>query len=135
MLVVGGGWCSMSGVGKLEVKVSRFGREENRAVEIDIRGVVCLVQEQDFSQAPINSALVTVFEEIKEFGFEYPSVFGLSTVAAVVVCHYGVHMREKQRPLVSSTVVCCFGCFAVDLAKDDVTVVETVGISVGVSKV
>jgi hypothetical protein len=55
-------------VGKLEVKLFRFGREENRAVEFDIRGVVCFVREQDFSQAPINSALVTDFEEIKEFG-------------------------------------------------------------------
>jgi hypothetical protein len=67
MLVVGSGWCSMSGVGKLEVKVSRFGREEN-TVEFDIRGVVCFVREQDFSQAPINSALVAVFKEIEEFG-------------------------------------------------------------------
>jgi hypothetical protein len=58
----------MSGVRKLEVKVSRFGREEKRAVEFDIHGVVCFVREQDFPQAPINSALVTVFEEIKEFG-------------------------------------------------------------------
>jgi hypothetical protein len=55
-------------VGKLEVKVSRFGRDENRAVEFDIRGVVCFVREQDFPQAPINSALVTFVEEIKEFG-------------------------------------------------------------------
>jgi hypothetical protein len=68
MLLVGSGWCPMSGVGKLEVKVFGFGREENRAVESDIRGVVCFVREQDFSQAPINSALVTVFGEIKEFG-------------------------------------------------------------------
>jgi hypothetical protein len=68
MLVVGSGWWSMSGVGRLKVKVSRFGCEENRAVEFDIRGVVCFVQEQDFSEAPLNSALVTVFEEIKEFG-------------------------------------------------------------------
>jgi hypothetical protein len=55
-------------VGKLEVKVPRFGRDENRAVEFNIRGVVCLVREQDFPQAPIDSALVTVFEEINEFG-------------------------------------------------------------------
>jgi hypothetical protein len=68
MLVVGSGWCSMSVVGKLEVKVSRHGRDENRAVEFDIRGVVSFVQEQDFSQAPINSALVIFVEEIKEFG-------------------------------------------------------------------
>jgi hypothetical protein len=38
MLFVSSGWGSMSGVGKLEVKVSRFSREENRAVEFDIRG-------------------------------------------------------------------------------------------------
>jgi hypothetical protein len=68
MLVVGSGWWSMSGVGELEVKVFRFGREENCAVEFDIRGVVCFVRKQDFSQAPINSALITDFEEIKEFG-------------------------------------------------------------------
>jgi hypothetical protein len=118
------------------VKVSRFGRDKNRAVEFDIRGVVCFVREQDFSQVPINSALVTAFEEINEFDSEYPpSVFGSSTVAVVVTCHYGVHVREKQRPLVSSILVCCFGCFAVDLAKDDVTVVESVGISVGFSNV
>jgi hypothetical protein len=43
MLVVGSGRCLMSVVGKLEVKVSRFGRDENRAVEFDIRGVVCLI--------------------------------------------------------------------------------------------
>jgi hypothetical protein len=67
MLVVGSGRCSLSVVGKLEVKVSRFGRDENRTVEFDIRGVVCFVWEQDFSEAPINSALVTDFEEIKEF--------------------------------------------------------------------
>jgi hypothetical protein len=67
MLLVGSGWFSMLGVGKLEVKVSGFGCKENRAVEFDIHGVVCFVQEQDFSQAPINSALLTVFEEIKEF--------------------------------------------------------------------
>jgi hypothetical protein len=58
----------MLGVRQLEVKVSGFGREKNRAVEFDIRGVVGFVREQDFSQAPINSALVTVFEEIEEFG-------------------------------------------------------------------
>jgi hypothetical protein len=58
----------MLGMRQLEVKVSGFGREENRAVEFDIRGVVCLVREQDFSQAPINSALVIVFEEIEDFG-------------------------------------------------------------------
>jgi hypothetical protein len=57
----------MLGGRHLEVKVSGFGHEENRAVEFDIRGVVCFVREQDFPQAPINSALVTVFEEIKEF--------------------------------------------------------------------
>jgi hypothetical protein len=68
VLVVGSGRCSMSVVGKLEVKVSRFGRDENRTVEFDIRGVVCFVWKQDFSEAPINSALVTDFEEIKEFG-------------------------------------------------------------------
>jgi hypothetical protein len=68
MLVAGNGRCSMSVVGKLEVKVFRFGRDENRAVEFDIRGVVCSVREQEFSQAPINSALVIFVEEIKEFG-------------------------------------------------------------------
>jgi hypothetical protein len=68
MLVVGSGWCQMSDVGKLEVKVSGFCREENRAVEFDIHGVVCFVREKDLSQAPINSALVTVFEEINQFG-------------------------------------------------------------------
>jgi hypothetical protein len=125
----------MSAVGKVEVQVSRFGRDENRAVEFDIRGVVCFVWEQDFSQAPINSALVTVFEEINEFGSKYPSVFGFSTVNVVVTCHYGVHLRGKNCPLVSSILVCCFGCFAVILAKDDVTVVESVGISIGFSKV
>jgi hypothetical protein len=67
MLVVGSGRCLMSVVGKLEVKVSRFGRDENRTVEFDIHGVVCFVWEQDFSKAPINSALVTDFEEIKGF--------------------------------------------------------------------
>jgi hypothetical protein len=135
MLVVGSGRCSMSVVGKLEAEVSRFCRDENRAVELDIRGVVCFVWEQDFFQASINSALVTAFEEINEFGSEYPSVFVFSTVDVVVTCHYGVHLREKQRPLVSSILVCCFGCFTVDLAKDDVTVVESVGISFGFSKV
>jgi hypothetical protein len=57
----------MAVVGKLEVKVSRFARDENRAVDFDIRGMVCFVREQDFSQAPINSALVIFVEEIKEF--------------------------------------------------------------------
>jgi hypothetical protein len=52
-------------VGKLEVKVSSFGRDENRAVEFDIRGVVCFVREQDCSQAPIDSALVTAVEKNK----------------------------------------------------------------------
>jgi hypothetical protein len=68
MLVVGSGRCSMLVAGKLKVKVSRFGGDENRAVEFDIRGVVCFVREQDFSQAPINSAVVIVVEEVKEFG-------------------------------------------------------------------
>jgi hypothetical protein len=68
MLLVGSGWCSMLGVRQLEVKVSGLCLEENRAVEFDIRGVVCFVREQDFPQAPIISALVIVFEEIEEFG-------------------------------------------------------------------
>jgi hypothetical protein len=58
----------MLGVRQLEVKVSGFGREENRAVEFDIRGVVCFVREQDVSYAPINSALVIVFEKIDYVG-------------------------------------------------------------------
>jgi hypothetical protein len=67
MLVVGSGRCSMSVLGKLEGKVSRFGRDENRTVESDIRGVVGFVWEQDFSEAPINSALIVVVEKLNEF--------------------------------------------------------------------
>jgi hypothetical protein len=68
LLVVGSGRCSMFVLGKLEVKVSRFGCYENCTVEFDIRGVVCFVWEQDFSEAQINSALIFDFEEIKKFG-------------------------------------------------------------------
>jgi hypothetical protein len=66
MLFPGSGRCSTFDVGKLEVKVSRFGREENRAVGFDIRGVVCFVQEKDFPHAPINSATVIVVEEVDD---------------------------------------------------------------------
>jgi hypothetical protein len=67
MLVVGSGRCSMSVLGKLEGKVSRFGCDENCTVESDIRGVVGFVWEQDFSKAPINSALIVGFEKLHEF--------------------------------------------------------------------
>jgi hypothetical protein len=67
MLVVGSGQCSMSVLGKLEGKVFRFGRDENRTVEFDIHGVVGFVWEQDFPEASINSALIVDFEEINEF--------------------------------------------------------------------
>jgi hypothetical protein len=62
-------------------------------------------------------------------------VFGFSIVDAVVACHYGVHVGEKQSPLGSPMLVCCFGCFAVDLAKDEVTVVESSGLVFAFSKV
>jgi hypothetical protein len=67
MLVVGSGRCSMSVLGKLEVEVFRFGRDENRTAESDIRGVVGFVWEQDFSKASINSAMIVVFEKLNEF--------------------------------------------------------------------
>jgi hypothetical protein len=57
----------MSVLGKLEVEVFRFGRDENRTAESDIRGVVGFVWEQDFSEAPINSAMIVVFEKLNEF--------------------------------------------------------------------
>jgi hypothetical protein len=62
-------------------------------------------------------------------------VFGVSLVDVVVACHYGVHVGGKQSPLGSPTLVCCFGCFAVDLAEDGVTAVERFGIFVAFSKV
>jgi hypothetical protein len=62
-------------------------------------------------------------------------VFGVSLVAVVLACHYGVHVGEKQSPLGSPFVVCCFVCFAVDLAEDDVTAVERFGICAVISKV
>jgi hypothetical protein len=62
-------------------------------------------------------------------------VFVVSLVDTVVACHYGVHVGEKQSPLGSPTLVCCFGCFAVDLAKVEVTVVESFGLVVAFSKV
>jgi hypothetical protein len=62
-------------------------------------------------------------------------VFGVSLVTGVMACHYGVHVGEKQSPLGSLSVVCCFVCFAVDLVEDDVTAFERFGICVGFPKV
>jgi hypothetical protein len=61
-------------------------------------------------------------------------VFDVSLVVSVVACHYGVHVGEKQSPLGSPFEVCSFVCFAVDLAEDDVTAFERVGISVVLSE-
>jgi hypothetical protein len=62
-------------------------------------------------------------------------VFDVSLVDAVVTCHYGVHVGGKQSPLGSPFLVCYFGCFAVNLAEDEVTSVEHFGICVVFSKV
>jgi hypothetical protein len=57
----------MSVFGKLEGEVFRFGRDEKRTVQSDIRGVAGFVLEHNFSEAPINSGLVVGFEKLNEF--------------------------------------------------------------------
>jgi hypothetical protein len=65
--VVRSGRCSTLAVCCLEVKVLGFGREEYRADEFEIRGVVCVVWENEFSHASINSAMVFFFEKVENF--------------------------------------------------------------------